>query len=191
MPALAPQNAAPSTLADVLRQVIGAFQEMGNATPILVGRKYLEDFGVGAPPRVLFAPEPAGKVRGPVEMGSAASIVHSCDVFIRGAESGDDVGRFDKAYELADLVIGCLSVAASGRIEWGAYADSSPTDVDAYGAEVALRFTYARDVRHSPLRWALDPATADGSTATPRPPPGQAGTIDSVEVTVEPEEDED
>lgn len=184
MPLVA-QNSAPSTLATVIGQVVDAFAAMGNATPILVGKRYLRD-GVGQDPRVVFVPEPSGQVRPGYELGRAARVVHSCDVFIRGRESGDDLGRFDEAYALADLVIACLATAASGRIEWGEYAEDSPTEEDAYGADVALSFTYARDVAHNAARWALPAATEDTTPAGPLVPPGEAGEVEGVTVTTTP-----
>lgn len=204
MPAIAPHRAAPSTLADVIGQIVEAFDAMGDATPIMVGRQYLENFGVGSPPRVLFVPEPAGKVTSAIEMGCVCAIEHSCSVYVRAAESGEDLQRFRNAYALADKVLACLAVAASGRWAGGAYADSSPDGDDGYGAEVTFSFTYKRDVRASAARWALPPAAADTSDAVQQPPSGYVagasgpttqGTVDDVVVATEPiqgwEEDED
>ncbi len=189
MPALQVVHANPSTLTTVIGQVKDAFEAMGNATPILIGKKYLDDFGVGSAPRVLFVPEAGGgKVGPPIEMGNAASVIHSCNVFVRAEESGDDVGRFDRAYALGDLVIDCIHTAAPGRVEFGSFEDDSPTDADAYGADLAFSFLYARDVRHDTARWSLPAADDDTSAVQPAIPPGQPGTVDSVDVTVDPVE---
>lgn len=183
------QNAPPSTLADVIGQVKDAFGAMGDATPIEVGAKFLEDLGVGSAPRVVFVPEAKGKIGAPQEMGGPASIAHGCDIYVRGAESGDDIERFRAAYALGDKVISCVATAAPGRIEWGSYEDGSPTDADAFGAELLLSFSYTRDVWHSPPRWGLSAATADSAAAQPAVPPGGPGTIDSIDVTTEPVEE--
>lgn len=187
MPLVA-QNAPPSTLADVIGQVADAFGEMGNATPIQVGKAYLESFGLGAPPKVLFVPDQRGSIGPARELGAAARITHGCDVYVRGEESGDDIERFRAAYTLAGIVISCISVA--GGVFGGPFEDASPTDVDAHGAELRFSFTYARDVWHSAARWALDPATADTSGAVPAPPPGEIGEIGEITVTVTPTEEE-
>ena len=171
MPLVA-QRGQPSTLAAVIQQVIDAFAELGDATPIMVGKHYLEHFGAGFGPRVLFVPEPgAGRVDKPINLGNAASVVHSCDVYVRGPENGTDVGRFDAVYYLADLVINALITAAPGRIEWGALRDDSPVNVDMLGAGLVFSFTYQRDVTHAPQpvgargRWNLPAATASTAVA--------------------------
>jgi len=187
MPALEVEYAAPSNLAVVIGQVRDAFEEMGNATPIMIGKQYLEN--VGAAPRVLFVPEPNGKIGPAIELGNAVSVTHSCDVYIRAEPIADDLERFARAYELSDLVIDCIQTAATGRVEWSDYSDTSPTDTDDTGADIALSFTYQRDVPHSAIRRALAPAGADISGARPALPPGDPGTVESIDVTTEPEED--
>jgi len=142
----------PSTLIDVIGQVVDAFKVFGDATPIKVGKNYL-DQGPGSSPRAIFVPDSAGRVGPPREMGNAASVSHGCTVYVRAKESGDDLTRFRQAYKLADIVIDLIGTAATGRIEWGTYADGSPTDVDAYGAEIVLSFSFRRDVLHYSRRW--------------------------------------
>lgn len=193
---LAKQIGTPSTLADVIGQVVDAFDAMGDATPISVGAAYLEEGH--APLGILFVPDVKGKIGSPLEMGGPASITHSCDVYVRAPETGDDVTRFRDVYALGDLVIGCIATAAPGRIEWGEYSDNSPTDVDAFGAELVLSFSYTRDLRHESsaaaaaagrkARWALAAATADSSDPQPGVPPGAFGEVDSVTPTVTPKE---
>ena len=178
----------PSTLADVLGQVIDLFAAVADATPILIGKHYLEDFGAGSAPRILFVPEPRGKLGPPIESGNAASVTHSCDFFVRGVESGDDLHRFRSAYALGDRVIGAIRRAASGRLEFGDYADASPTNVDAYGADLALSFTYQRDVPHDAAIRSVPAAAVD--TTAPRPiiPPGiPASGLTILPTTIPPE----
>jgi hypothetical protein len=177
---IAVQNQEPSTLADVIGQVREAFSAMGDNTPIMVGRQYrsVKKTGtskIGSPPIVIFAPEAvpgAGKIKGPRYMGWAGNMVHSCLVYVRAKETGDDLERFKACYKLADRVIACIEVAASGRLEWLSLDDGSPVDVDAYGVEVVLGFTYSRDIPHDAKRWALPPAGSDTSVLQPHPPPG-------------------
>lgn len=192
MPLVA-ETGAVSTLADVIGQVVDAFDAMGDATPILVGEEYLKP-GPGLDPRVVFVPETNGKVGAPIEMGSPASIQHGCQVYVSAPAYGDgtegDVQRYRDAYALGDKVIGCLAVAAAGRLEWGNYNDSSPLDTDEYGAELTFGFTYKRAVAPAPERWSLDAATEDTTAVTPRPPPGQAGTVKALNVTTVPDEED-
>jgi len=191
---IAAQHAKPSTLADLIFQVKQAFSKMGDATPVLIGKAYRTSnkdgqTNVGSGPRVVFAPESisgAGKVQPPQEMGKAASMVHSCLVYVRAKESGDDVERFRAVYALADRVISCIQVAGTGRVEWLSLDDGSPIESDGFGAELVFGFTFHRDIPHDPARWSLPPADADTSADTAHPPPGtpaESVTIDPVTTT--------
>lgn len=184
------QNAAPSTLIDLIAQVKQAFSLMGDNTPIQVGKAYLAknkegQTNIGSAPRVVFAPEAlsgAGKIEPPIEMGKAASMVHSCLVYVRAKESGDDIDRWKATYALADRVISCIQTAATGRLEWQSLDDGSAIDSDGFGAELVFGFTYERDIFHDAARWNLPPADADNSAKKPHPPPG----IPASSVTIEP-----
>lgn len=185
MPIVQPPFSPPSRLSDVIQQVHDAFQEMGNATPIMVGKAYLRQFGAGSDARVLFVPYTDGRMGPPIEMGNAASVNASCDVLVRAEPGGGDIDRLVRAEELAELVIGCLAVAASGRIEWGEYGDGSPVDVDDYGAEIAFSFRVRRDVLHAAKRWELPPAGMSTALPLPQPPPGEAGQVNTFDVEEE------
>ncbi len=183
-------SAPASNLAAVIGQVRDAFAAIGDATPIMTGKGYLEQFGVGAAPRVLFVPEPkggGGKVGPAIELGNPCSITHSCNVLVRGVESGDDLGRFDATYALGDRVVSLIKTAAPGRVEFGAYLDDSPASVDIAGAGLKFSFTYIRDVRNDAARWGLPAAAADTSAATPIPPIGTPYNVDTLTVTTIPE----
>lgn len=165
------QNARASTLAVVIGQVRDAFDAVGDPTPIRVGKKFLEEGGV--PPQVVFVPEDgSGSISTPSRLGQAASQTHSCLVNVRAPETGDDLDRMLLTYALQDRVISFLAVAGAGRITFGSVEDSSPSDVDVFGAGLSFRFTYSRDIAHDAQRWALPPATSDTSLAEPAPPPG-------------------
>jgi hypothetical protein len=195
MPFAAPLDiglyANPSNLADVIRQVRDAFNESGDATPIMVGKRYIEWRGIGRAPKVLFVQTP-GKLGPPIECGNAASITHGCTVYVHGSEDGDDIGRFDAAYQLGDKVIAAIRRAATGRLEFGAYNDVSPADVDGLGAMLSIAFTYQRDVRHFPGISGLPSATASTVTETPAGmQTGDVGTVETVDVEAEPPEDDE
>ncbi len=190
MPAVTIANVTQpaSNLAAVLQQITEAMGAIGDATPVLVGKKYIEGFGAGSAPRVLFVPEPKGKIGPPREMGNAASMTHSCDVAVRAREEGSDIGRFNAAYDLADLVVDLIDTACTGCLEWSDLRDNSPLAVDGLGADLAFSFTYRRDIPHSALRWSLAPATAASTTAVPQVPPGSPGTLEEMTVSTDPEE---
>ena len=72
------QEIGYTDLVGEINNMIDAFAELGDATPILVGKHYLEHFGAGFGPRVLFVPEAgAGRIEKPINIGNAASVVHS------------------------------------------------------------------------------------------------------------------
>jgi hypothetical protein len=89
---------------------------------------------------------------------------HSCDVYVRAAEHGDDIERLKHTYALADIVIDCLETAAPGRLEWAALVDDSPVDVDVFGAGLKFSFFYDRGILHNAKRWVLPSSEDDNST---------------------------
>jgi hypothetical protein len=179
------QQGNPGTLADVIQQVAQALSKMGFATPVQVGRQYRSQFGAGVGPKVLFVPDASGSNGPPIDQGKAASHFHGCDVFVRGKESGEDIDRFVQTYTLHDLVVACIAVACTGRIEWGEASDDSPLMTDGAGAGLGFRFTYRRDIRHEPKRWALPPADASATDTTYDPPDGDgSGTATFTPTTV-------
>ncbi len=190
MSSVAVQKAPASHLGVVLRQVAEVFGDAADATPIMVGKQYLKTFGAGTGPRVLFVPEPRGKFGAPIETGNPCSVTHSCAVYVRGAESGDDIARFDAAYELGDRVMSEIARATTGRrYTETEFVDDSPADVDAYGADLAFSFTYRRDVSWDAKIVAVAAADADNAPARPTGP--VAGVIaDSVlaDATISPED---
>jgi hypothetical protein len=195
MPAIVQRNAPPSTLTDVIGQVIDAFSEMENATEIFVGARHLAGFGSEAvsaedslSPRIIFVPGIAGKWGPGAEMGQAGSISQGCDVYVRAAEDDDDLERMRNADALVALVLSCIRTAATGRLETGKLGHYSEDDLDSFGIDVALSFSYTYDIPHDAERWALAAATADDSAVRPAVPPGEPGTVDSITATVEPVE---
>lgn len=145
---VAPTGAAPGTLIDVIQCVVSNFQTNGDGTPIVVGKKYLTDT-MGEPNRIVFVPEPkggAGRIAPPMNSEFVASMIHSCDVVYLASATGDDVTRFLNVYSLNDWLIGAITTAASGRLEFGPASDASPVDTDERGVAIAFSFTYQRDI---------------------------------------------
>jgi hypothetical protein len=180
----------PATLADIIAHVADAFSEMADATDIMVGKKYLKNFGVGGEPRVLFVPGTDGRVGQPIHLGDPASVTHGCLVLVRARPGDDDFQRFRHAEDLADRVIALLVVAATGRIEGGRHGDGSPIDTNEYGVDIAFTFSYTRAVSHDPKRWELAPATSDpndpNAANTPGIPSGEEGLVNTLDITVAP-----
>lgn len=193
------QNAAPSNLAAVIRQAVAAFDAMGNGTPVDVGDWFVGEFGTGSDARVVFAPEMgAGKIGPPHEMGNVASMTHSCDVYVRAAETQDPLTRFDAAYDLADIVIECIQTAGTGRISWGAMSNHSPVKVPSgMGAGLTFAFTFTRDIRHA-KRARVAAAPTSNAPVSLQPPdnreglgaePGEHLYVDELTPTVTPVEE--
>lgn len=152
-------NQPPASFSQFLRKILYYFRESGNATPILVGDAYLENVGIDA--RVVLVPEAVGEVGPAMVMGSDASIAHGCEVHIRGAESGDDLDRYDAAHALQAKTISAIRRAGAGRLELKDYRPSSPTKVDAFGAQVSFSFSWRVDVQKDPEIYAVPDATPE------------------------------
>jgi hypothetical protein len=199
--AVAPQNAAASTLADVIRQVQGAFEAAGDATPVQVGAQLRSQFGVGHGPKVLFVPEEpgqGGKLAGAQSLGYPASQVHACDVYVRAAEPSTDVLEcLDTLYTFNDFVVGLVQTATTGRVEWGACSDDSPLKTPSgLGVGLGWSFTYRRDIGHDvkrhrgPLRNSAGdiiatPMSAPADTSAPTLPTSPAAILsDDVTITI-------
>lgn len=184
---------AASSLSDVLRCITDIFSGIGDATPILVcKREKLLTSGVGSAPSVTFVPDPKGTLGDP-PMGTGGTgyeggITHGCAVYVRGSEGGGDLGRFDDAYRLADIVVGALSRAARGRWGGGDFADDSPSDADAFGADISFRFTYTRGVQRNAKIWKL-PANpvAPSPPQVDKPDGTPSSTIGPLDVAVIPQ----
>ena len=181
-----------SPLSDVLRCVVSIFGLVADATPIQVGEQYLKDFGVGLGPKILFVPDPKGKAGDPPAgsggTGCIGGVTHGCDLYVRGAEDGSDIGRFDSAYALATKVRNAIERAARGRTTWTDYRDKSPIGTDsAYGADFALSFTYVRGEQRDAAIWKLPSNPIAASPPDINKPDGTTpSTVGPLSLTVVP-----
>ncbi len=182
------EHAAPAHLGAVIRAIAESFALAGNATPVLVGEHYASANarGVGSPPHVILVPEPGGgrcKIAPPLENIYAATHVHTCDVIVRAAESGDDITRLDAAYELSDLLASSVRRICAGRVEFGAPIGNypSPLTSDALGAGLSWSFTFDRGIRGASPIARLAPSTPDTTPARPPTGAGSTGTLHTIE----------
>lgn len=186
-PGLQPTNPA-STLDDVIRCIEDIFSGIGDATPIQYGKEYLATFGTGTPPKILFVDDAKGSLTDPPEgsggMRFEAGIAIGCNVYVRAAEGGGDLGRRDAVNTLTARVISAIGRAARGRWQGRDFADDSPSGVDAYGADRAFSFIYTYGVQSDPAVWAL-PAnpiapSPPNISAPPGSPPGSPVIVTTV-----------
>jgi hypothetical protein len=166
-----------SRLADFLRFFADKYSEVGDGIPILVGKKYLDQFGAGSPPRILIVPNAKGRL-GPAPKLNANYIAgwsQGATVYVRGAEDGTDLGYFDSAEMIAERVMNVLKNTDAGHVELapGDPRDESPLPVDAYGADVAFAFTYTRPVARDVAVWRA--ATSARAIPDPDRPAGGNG----------------
>ncbi len=179
-----------STLPDVLDEIAWLFGQAADATPIMVGSQYLEHFGTGSAPRVLFVPDPKGKAGAlpQLNVGFVAGVTNACDVYVRGAEDGTDTGRPRAAIMLMSRVINCLRRAAPARVRLLDYKADSPAKIDAFGADVALSFEYTWGVEEDAAIWAV-PAHYPGALTSPPDPDrpggdtGKSISVDTITLT--------
>lgn len=176
-----PSQAMPvSTIADVIRLVQHVFSILGDGTPIMVGAQYLRETGPGSAPRVVFVPEETGKFDAALKLNSGyvASWTHVCLVHVRGAEPGDDPGRFEPAHQLAARVVTILKNLDPGHIVLapGNPRDDSPLPVDGPGADIVFQFSYQTNIAQDPavLR-AIRTAITSVSPPNPDQPQGNSG----------------
>lgn len=194
-PVPTPSGVAPSHLGVILRAIVETIGEAGDGTPVMVGEHYAtKPRGVGSPPHVIIVPEPGGgecAIAYAYEMGRAAKQTHACDVIVRAAESGDDVSRYDAAYDLSDLVVSTVRRMCAGRVEFGKPIGKYPTPftVDSgAGVQLSWSFTYDRDIRTADAIAAVKPSPPDNAPDQPQSPPGTLGTLDDIEGTTVPKD---
>jgi hypothetical protein len=188
-----PTRPPPPTIDTVLGRVVELFAAVADPTPILRGKQYVREFGIGTTPSILFVPAMRGSIGPAIEMGHVASIKHGCNVLA----STSDAERYLTAYSLTDRAMAALSRAAPGRIAFGEYSDAYPEDFkvpDSYGAVILFSFTFARDVWKDPQIAALPAAPATvppywspAHLPTPVPAPAPATHVHST-VAVTPKE---
>lgn len=170
-------NQPTSTLATVLGRVVDLFQAAADATPIQVGKQYLESFGVGSAPRVLFVPEVVGQMGDPLELGEEASTTHGCDVYLRAIESADDIERLAATYDLHNRVVSALKRAGGGRLKFRNYDVQNQST---YAADLVFSFTYERGhTKDAAIYGVTRVATDTSASGVANPPPGiPAVTVD-------------
>lgn len=154
---------APSNLSQLLTKIKGMLQYVIPGVAIQIGSHY-ERGNQGNPPLVRFIPENGGgRIGPPFGMGHAsAKCTHTCSVVVRAKPGLCEEDRFGPTYDLLDKVIGTISCAATGRIEWGAFGDDSQSTTDSPGSpSLRFDFSFSRDVPHVDKVWAL-PAPVDG-----------------------------
>jgi hypothetical protein len=180
------QAAEVSTLADVIRLFQRVYSQLGDGTPIMVGKAFLAEPGPGSPPRIVFVPEDGnGKFGPPLKMGPSyiASRTWTCDVAVRGAE-GDEAGRFEPTWAMAARALTVLKNLDPGHITVypGKVRDDSPLAVGgAGGAGERFYFTYASNIAQDPAVLAAIKACI---TSISPPNPDQPGGSNGKEYTV-------
>lgn len=172
---MATQDQPISTLGDLLRLFARMMTEIGDGTTIQVGEQYLKEFGTGAPPKILFVPSPDGQLGGVPRLNAryVAGYTDSCRVYIRAAESGDDLGRLDHVDAMVDRVVNILKALGAACVEVGKGKpkDDSPLQVDAYGAQKVFIFSYTRGIPKNHEIWnrAFQVITPTAPTDPDRP----------------------
>jgi hypothetical protein len=154
---MAVQDQPISKLGDLLRLFARMMTEIGDGTLVQIGRQYLEQFGTGAAPKILFVPAPDGQLGGAPRLNAryVAGFTDVCLVYIRGAEAGDDFSRLDNVDDMVDRVVNILKALGAACVEVGRGKprDDSPLQVDAYGAQKVFMFAYTRGVPRNHEIW--------------------------------------
>jgi len=191
----------PSMLDDVLAFAIALLVQAGEAdyphvdgsgkTEVLIGERYLEQ--TGAARRILFVPtQDGGELGPPLEIGARqiGSITEGCTAYVWGAETTDDRDRYREAKRIMMKLIATLNEAGIGRRGFGTIRRMTAGDVDTYGEEYRLSFTYTWAV---PRDAAIDAAALvlagqSGYSKSPEDPDrpfGSTGIDFQAEATME------
>lgn len=188
---MAQQQQPTSPLGELLRLFSRILSEDGDATPIQVGKHYLSEFGAGSAPRILFVPSPDGEL-GPVPRLNSryvAGFTDICRVYVRAAESGEDIGRLDNVDAMVDRVVNVLKALGAAIIEVGRGRpkDDSPLQVDAYGADKVFEFSYSRGIAEQPAIWRTARRVIQPTAPTdPDRPLGDNGNVYGTRLSVVP-----
>ncbi len=188
---LLPVAAVPATtLAGVLRAVVDLFAAMNDATPIHIGERYLRM--EGKPRRIVIVPDD-GDVSGVLGIGEGAraSITQTATVFLWGAETGDDLRRYDDADALLDRFVNVLVRVAPGRLDSAPVQRGKDTDILTFGEEYRLRFSYKRQIPTDVAVWSAALPTPEDPNPNPPPfdaPPGTPESTIAIDLTTSPKE---
>lgn len=180
-----------STLDDLLELVRRIFAEIGDGTPVMIGKEHLED--VGAAPRVVFVPlVPGSGIGAPRQVAArlVASRIAKCTCHIRGAESGHEDTRRQATYRLSDRVVNALRAAAPGSLVLAPAdsRDASPTGYEGYGFGEAFTFTFTGDIAEDEeIRAALEAVLMAQSPVDPDRPEGDTGGTFTVTTPADPQ----
>jgi len=178
-----------TTLAGVLRAVVALFVAMGDTTPIYVGERYLRQ--EGKPRRIILVPDD-GEVSGVLGVGEGAvsSVVQTCTAYLWGAETADDLTRYDDADTLLDRFVNALVRCAVGRLKDAPLQRGKETDILTYGEEYRLRFGYEREIAKDQTVWntAIPPLVPQYNPPPFDAPPGTPASTIEIDLSTTPKD---
>lgn len=179
-----------SPLPDVLRAIVGIFSIVEPATPIFVGERYLRQ--EGKPRRIVLVPDDGnlGAVLGAGE-GTVAGVTLACTAYLWGAETAADLDRYDDATSLLHRFVNVLKRVAGARVKDAPIEREKDTNIETFGEEYRLRFSYEYGIALDQEVWNCAIPTAADEQLSPPPydsPPGTPASTIAIDITVSPEE---
>lgn len=180
-----------SSLGDVLRRVQRLFSELGDGTPILIGKQHMAEPGPGSPPRIVFVPDETGRLgkASQANAGYLATWRRGCTVNVRGAESGEEAGTLDAADQLVARVVQVLKALDPSHlaIEGEGASENSPLPVEAYGAGITFSFAYVANIPIDPATMRAARQLTAISPSDPDRPEGDTGKTFTVTTPSDPD----
>ena len=178
-----------TTLAGLMRAIVELFAAIEPGTPIYIGERYLKQ--EGRPRRIIMVPDD-GTISGVLGIGETAAggLTQTCTVYLWGAETGDDLDRYDDADALLGRFVNALKRLAGSRVKDAPLAREKDSNVVTFGEEYQIRFSYEREIPTDQEVWNYAiPAPSDPKLSPPPydAPPGTPASTIAIDLSTVPE----
>ena len=179
-----------STLADLLRAIVELFATVEPTTSIYIGERYLRQ--EGKPRRIVLVSDDGnlGPVLG-VGEGTIGGVTLACTAYLWGAETSNDLDRYNDATLLLHRFVNALKRLAGARVKDAPITREKDTNIVTFGEEYQLRFSYEYGIPLDVEVWNYSIPTPSDEQLSPPPydsPPGTPATTIAIDITVSPEE---
>ena len=176
-----PRTTVAQVMADIIRHYVAVADPLSAANRILVGER--RKAPLGAPPRLVMV-RAGGNVTGPDTMGDGnlARFPQGFRAYLWGAETVDDLTRYDAVDDMFDRFVNVVRKVIPGRCAI-TVVDPADTSVQTFGEQLQVLVTFSRGVPRDAAVWAV-PVTPV-SPPDPMRPNGDTGTMFDLDAAVE------
>lgn len=179
-----------SPLPTLMRALFDFFAIVEPETKFYVGERYLKQ--EEAPRRIILVPD-AGNFGGVIGAGegTVGGLVMTCTAYLWGAETADDLDRYDDATALLHRFCNVLKRVAGSRVKDAPITREQATNVETFGEEYQVRFAYEYGIPTDVEVWNTAIPTPSDPQLSPPPynsPPGTPASTIAIDITVTPQE---